>query len=123
MYDNFAAPSPCAPANRTPKVRGARRQPSYIALHRIGFQVEAVQLGQPRAAVGREHRIGLARESEHLLPLEHDVVLGSVQGHPGRGEALPHQLVAFQCRRLVVMVGEDGLESQPCRQPVLPSTG
>ncbi len=89
--------------------RRQRRQRMQIGRDRVGPQIEGLQRLQPGVLVWREYREGFALAVQDLVALEHGLIL---EGEPDArigGQRVGHGAVALDGRRLVVMVGEDGL--------------
>ena len=89
-----------------------RRQRAEVWFHRIGAQLERVELPQPGVLVGREHGERLAAAGHDLATLEDHLVLERVQGPAGIAQRRRDAIIANDRRGLVVMVGEDRVDAE-----------
>ena len=83
-----------------------------MTLDRVRLQEIVVELAQPGVPVGREDRVRLAAQGQHLAALEDHVVLRRVQGDAAVGEGAARAGVAGERERVVVVVGEHRLHVQ-----------
>ena len=98
-------------------VMAGRRRCQCVGVmpHRIGLQIEVVDLRQPRTLVGREHGVRLAGLGQHLVALEDRLVLGDRHQDADIGQRAEHLRVARDRLGLVVAVGEHGLHVERLR--------
>ena len=94
-----------------------RREVTGVRRHRVGLQVEGIELLQPRVLVGREDGERAPGSGQHLVPLEDHLVLEGVERDPRRRERARHLGVAVLRGRLVVVVREDRRDAQLAREP------
>ena len=77
--------------------------------HGVGGQIFGLNFLQPSVFIRGEHGVGVARQSEHLLPFKDHMVFVGMEGNAGIGQAATHLGVARQRCWLIVVVGKDGL--------------
>ncbi|MCY1530411.1 hypothetical protein D9M68_655960 [compost metagenome] len=90
--------------------QGAQR--GRVPGHRVGLELETVNLLEPSVLVGREDAECVARLRQHLAALEDHVVLVPMEHDAFMGQLTQHVRIARVGGRFVVVVGEHGLHLQ-----------
>ena len=92
---------------------GQRRS---VGAHRIGPQVERIQLRLPGPLVRGEHGVRLTDLGQHFAALENHLVLVGVERDADVGERTEHLCIAHHGGRLVVVIGKHRLHVERMRQ-------